>query len=232
MNSIPVTSPGSQLHRPAASAVAHQFDSLPQQQEASEVGMWLFLCTEIMFFGGVFLAYAIYRMQDEATFALASRELDLTLGTINTVVLLGSSLTMALAVDAARMRAPRSLSRLLIATSILGTVFLVIKGFEYYHKYEHHLMPFRGLIFEWHGPGRGHAELFFNLYFLMTGIHALHMVIGIGMLLILLGVASRGGLLGDFSTPVHCVGLYWHFVDIVWVFLFPLLYLIGAHHGP
>jgi len=232
MNSTPIITQDGYPAHSTATPLAHHFDNLKQQHDAGEIGMWLFLCTEIMFFGGVFLAYAIYRMQDEATFALASRELDLTLGTINTVVLLGSSLTMALAVDAARLRKSSSLCRLLLLTAILGTVFLAIKGFEYYQKYEHHLMPLRGRPFDWQGPSPDHAELFFNLYFLMTGIHALHMIIGIGMLWILLWMATRGGLLGDFSMPVHCIGLYWHFVDIVWVFLFPLLYLIGAHHGP
>lgn len=231
MNLVTAPTPEATDHLSSKSALAHHFDNLPQQHMASEVGMWLFLCTEIMFFGGVFLIYAIYRMQDEHTFALASRELDLTLGTINTVVLLGSSLTMVMAVDSARSSRAKELPRYLIATMVLGTVFLAIKGLEYYHKYEHHLMPIRGLIFDWHGPAPGHAEQFFILYFVMTGIHALHMIIGIGMLIVLLWMARRGGLLGDFSMPVHCIGLYWHFVDIVWVFLFPLLYLIGAHHG-
>jgi cytochrome c oxidase subunit 3 len=212
-------------------AVAHQFDDLEQQHEADEVGMWLFLSTEIMFFGGLFLAYAIYRQQDEAAFAAASQKLDLVLGTINTVVLLCSSLTMALAVDAARRRRAQALVGLLASTAVLGSAFLGIKGFEYYHKYEHHLMPLLNLPFEWQGPSMGHAEQFFILYFLMTGVHALHMIIGIVLLLILLISAARGGLLGGNSTPVHCIGLYWHFVDIVWVFLFPLLYLVGAHHG-
>jgi cytochrome c oxidase subunit III len=214
------------------SPVAHQFDDLRQQHDASEVGMWLFLCTEVLFFGGLFLAYAVYRLQDESTFAAASRKLDLTMGTINTVVLLCSSLSMALAVDAARLGKSSRLILLLSVTIVFGTIFLGIKGSEYYQKYEHHLMPIFGLPFEWEGTSPGHAKLFFHLYFLMTGVHALHMIIGIGLLLVLTILAIRGGLQKDFSAPVHCVGLYWHFVDIVWVFLFPLLYLIGAHYGP
>ena len=210
----------------APCALAHQFDDLKQQHEADELGMWLFLSTEIMFFGGMFLAYTIYRTQDEAAFA--SHQLDLLLGTVNTAVLLCSSLSMALAVVAAETLQRRKLVVLLAVTMVLGCVFLGIKGIEYFHKYEHGLMPVMGLPFEWHGPSPGHAEMFFDLYFLMTGVHALHMLIGLGVLLILLIKASRGGLLGDFSTPVHLTGLYWHFVDIVWVFLFPLLYLIGA----
>lgn len=212
----------------APRALAHQFDNLKQQHEAAELGMWLFLSTEIMFFGGMFLAYTIYRTQDEAAFAAASHQLDLLLGTINTAVLLCSSLTMALSVFAAETSQRRKVVGLLAATMVLGSVFLGIKGIEYFHKYEHGLMPIIGLPFDWSGPSAGRAEMFFNLYFLMTGVHALHMLIGLGVLLILLVKSSRGGLLGDFSTPLHLTGLYWHFVDIVWVFLFPLLYLIGA----
>ena len=217
-----------ELPADAASPLAHQFDDLPQQREADEMGMWLFLCTEIMFFGGLFLAYTIYRTQDEAAFAAASHELDLFWGTVNTVVLLTSSLTMALAGHAAESSRRKQAVVLLVATLFLGSVFLGIKGMEYHHKYLHGLMPLLGLPFEWQGASRGHAELFFDLYFLMTGVHALHMLIGLGILVVLIVNASRGGLLGEFSAPIHISGLYWHFVDIVWVFLFPLLYLIGA----
>jgi cytochrome c oxidase subunit 3 len=213
----------------APSPLVHQFDDLKQQHNADELGMWLFLATEIMFFGGMFLAYSIYRMQDEATFAAASHQLDLLLGTVNTAVLLCSSLTMALAVFAAERSQRRKTIILLAATMVLGGIFLGIKGIEYYHKYEHGLMPLLGLPLAWSGPSPGHAAMFFNLYFLMTGVHALHMVIGLGVLLILLTRASVGGVMGDYSAPIHLAGLYWHFVDIVWVFLFPLLYLIGAH---
>lgn len=208
--------------------VAHHFDDLEQQHAAGEMGMWLFLCTEIMFFGGMFLAYTIYRTQDEAAFAAASHELDLFWGTVNTVVLLTSSLTVALASQAAESSQRRKLVVFLSATMVLGSVFLAIKGMEYHHKYVHGLMPLFGLPFEWPGASRGHAEMFFDLYFLMTGVHALHMVIGLGVLAVLLADSIRGGLLGGFSAPVRITGLYWHFVDIVWVFLFPLLYLIGA----
>jgi cytochrome c oxidase subunit III len=213
----------------APSPLVHQFDDLAQQHESGELGMWIFLSTEVMFFGGLFLAYTIYRTQDEAAFADASRELDLFWGTVNTAVLLTSSLTMALAGEAARSMERQRLVLLLAATMILGSVFIAIKGMEYHHKYVHGLMPLLGLPFRWPGSSPGHAEMFFDLYFLMTGVHALHMLIGLGVLLVLLIKAGRGQLLGDFSAPVHITGLYWHFVDIVWVFLFPLLYLIGAH---
>jgi cytochrome c oxidase subunit 3 len=211
------------------SALAHQFDDLEQQHAADELGIWLFLATEIMFFGGMFLAYAVYRRQDEAAFAAASGRLDLWLGAINTAVLLCSSLTMALAVHAAEAAQRKHLIAFLSLTMFLGTIFLGIKGYEYHHKYESGLMPLAGLRFVWEGASAGHAQMFFNLYFLLTGVHALHMLIGLGVLAVLAIKACRGGLLGAFAAPVNVTGLYWHFVDIVWVFLFPFLYLVRGH---
>ena len=208
--------------------LAHHFDDLEQQHAAANLGMWVFLITEIMFFGGLFAGYTVYRWRYPAVFAEASHRVDLLLGAINTAVLIGSSLTMAMAVYCAQMEKRRIVVMFLILTILLGSVFLVIKGVEYHHKYEHGLMPLGGLPFVWDGPSPGHAEMFFDLYFLMTGVHALHMLIGLGVLLGLLIKARCGGLLGEFSMPVHLTGLYWHFVDIVWVFLFPFLYLIGA----
>lgn len=211
--------------------VAHQFDDLQQQREADELGMWTFLSTEILFFGGVFLAYTIYRLRDEAGFADASGTMNLWLGSINTAVLLCSSLTVALAVHAGETSRRVMLITCLVLTMLLGAGFLGIKFYEYYEKYEEHHMPFFGLPFIYEGKASpATAELFFDLYFVMTGIHAIHMIIGMGVFTVLLVKAMRGGLLGDYSTPVHIAGLYWHFVDIVWVFLFPFLYLIGARH--
>lgn len=211
-----------------SAAVAHHFEDLQQQRQAAELGMWLFLATELMFFGGLFLAYAVYRHAYPTEFAHASQTLDVTLGTLNTAVLLVSSLTMALAVHAAHAGERRRLITLLLATAALGTVFLGVKGYEYAHKYHEHHMPFAGLQFDWPADETKGAMTYFNLYFAMTGMHALHMVIGIAMLLILTALAWRGGLLRDRSTTVHNVGLYWHFVDLVWVYLFPFLYLIAA----
>ena len=213
---------------PAASPVAHQFDDLPQQHEADELGMWVFLGTEVMFFGGLFLAYTLYRMKDEATFAAASHELDLVCGTINTAVLLCSSLTMALAVHFAQAAERRAVSLLLAATMTLGSIFLGIKGLEYVHKYQHDLMPLFSLPFAWDGPSPASAKLFFQLYFLMTGVHAVHMLIGLAVLVVLFVQVRRGRMLGEFAAPIRMTGLYWHFVDVIWVWLFPLLYLIGA----
>ncbi|WP_010582165.1 cytochrome c oxidase subunit 3 [Schlesneria paludicola] len=209
-------------------AIAHQFDDLSQQNEASDFGMWIFLATEAMFFGGLFLTYTIYRVHDETAFASASRHLDLVWGTINTVVLLTSSLTVVLAIHAAETQHRHYALFWLSATIALGLGFLGIKSFEYYEKYQLGLMPVSGLPFRWKGPDSAQAEMFFDLYYIMTGVHAIHMVIGLILFLILLVQVARGRLLGEFSAPLRITGLYWHFVDVVWVFLFPFLYLIGT----
>jgi cytochrome c oxidase subunit 3 len=216
------------------SVLAHHFDDLDQQRDSAELGMWLFLATEVLFFGGLFLAYSLYRTANEKAFADASASLNLPLGTINTIVLLTSSLTMALAVHAARLSHRKTLVRLLDLTIVLGTAFLVIKGFEWHQDYDENLIPFLTSHFELkNGTSPPAGAMFFNLYFLMTGLHALHMIIGLAILSWYSVKARRGLLEGLRSTPVHLLGLYWHFVDIVWVFLFPFLYLIGAsEHGP
>jgi cytochrome c oxidase subunit 3 len=212
-----------------APALAHQFDDLEQQHRADEMGMWLFLSTEILFFGGMFLAYAVYRMHYEAAFAAGSDLLDIGLGTVNTGVLLCSSLAMALAVEGATRGDRRTTTLLLASTIALGATFLGIKGYEYYTKYEHGHMPLLGLPFDYEGPSAPQVRLFLQLYFLMTGVHALHMIAGLTVLVVLLVGVLRGRFLGEHAAPVHITGLYWHFVDVVWVFLYPLLYLIGVH---
>ena len=205
---------------------AHQFDDLEQQHEAGALGMWAFLITEIMFFGGLFTVYTVYRWSYGQGFAEASRHLDIRLGAINTAVLIGSSLTMALAVHAAQTGRRRVLILFLLFTILLGSVFLGIKAFEYNHKFHEHLVPGPG--FRLAGPEARHAELFFSLYFAMTGLHAVHMIIGVGILATLVMMANRGRFSPAHHAPVEITGLYWHFVDIVWIFLFPLLYLIGG----
>jgi len=216
----------------ASSNLAHHFDNLEQQREAGSLGMWLFLVTEIMFFGGLFTGYIIYRMQHPQAFAIASSTLDWKLGALNTVVLIVSSLTMALAVYFAQMGSRRSQVIFLVLTMLLGAVFLVVKGFEYADKFEHHHFP--GLNFQWNeavpaGVSTHHIQMFYWIYFAMTGLHALHMIIGIGAMLFLIFYAYRGRYTPEYHAPVELTGLYWHFVDIVWIFLFPLLYLLGAH---
>jgi cytochrome c oxidase subunit 3 len=208
-------------------ALRHQFDDPGQQREASHLGMWTFLVTEILFFGGMFTAYTVYRSEYPAAFAGASHHLSLIIGTINTAVLIASSLTMALAVHASQTGRRKTLLVFLVATMCLGSVFLGLKGVEYAHKFEEHLVP--GPNFVYRGPDAVHAQLFFSLYFAMTGMHAVHMIIGLGLMTYLLICAARGRFTPEYHTPVVVGGLYWHFVDIVWIFLYPLLYLVGAH---
>lgn len=208
-------------------ALAHQFSSLEAQRQSTTLGMWVFLVTEIMFFGGLFTAYTVYRPFHAEAFAAASHHLDIRLGGLNTAVLIVSSFTMAMAVRAAQLGRRRHLEIFLVLTMLLGMTFLGIKAVEYGHKFAEHLVPGSGFRFE--GPDPWHAQLFFSLYFAMTGMHALHMIIGIGVMSWLLVLNRRGRISAEYYDPVECSGLYWHFVDIVWIFLFPLLYLIGRH---
>jgi cytochrome c oxidase subunit 3 len=212
------------VHHRHPPALAHHFDDLEQQHEASTLGMWVFLVTEVLFFGGLFLVYSIYRSWYSDAFAAASHELDITLGAVNTAVLITSSLTMALAVHAAQLGQRRMLMLFLITTLVLGGVFVGIKGVEYYHKYVEHHIP--GPSFEFEREYFRQAQIFFSLYFVMTGLHALHMIIGFGIMLFMLWWAWNGTVTAEYYSPIEISGLYWHFVDIVWIFLFPLLYLI------
>lgn len=208
-------------------ALLHHFDTAEQQRESSTLGMWVFLVTEIMFFGGLFTAYIVYRSLFHEAFHSGSHELDITLGATNTVVLICSSLTMALGVHAAQLGRKKNLIFFIILTMILGTAFLGIKFVEYSHKFEHHLVP--GAHFHFDSPVSKQVELFFSLYFCMTGLHALHMIIGLGIMSWLLYHSAKGRFTPEYFSPVEISGLYWHFVDIVWIFLFPFLYLIGRH---
>jgi len=225
---------------------------MEQQREAGTLGMWVFLVTEIMFFGGMFLAYTLYRSKFPADFASASNHLDITLGAINTGVLIMSSFTMAMSVYFTQVGKSRPQILCLVLTIILGLTFLGIKAVEYRAKYEDRLVPGRlipnapfGPVVAHEGdtdphklhllPGATvrHVEMFYWIYFAMTGMHALHMVIGAGLLTFLLIFSIKGRFGPEYHSPVEVIGLYWHFVDIVWIFLFPLLYLLGRHfeHG-
>ncbi len=211
-------------------ALREQFDTAEQQRESSTLGMWVFLITEIMFFGGMFLAYTIYRSSYPNTFGFASSTLNAYIGATNTVVLLCSSFTMVLAVRAAQLGSRRGSMLFLVLTLLLGLVFLGVKGYEWNEKFVEHHVP--GATFHMEGiaqESQGQAQLFFSLYFLMTGLHALHMVVGVGILSTLLYFTYRGKYSAQYMTPVDVAGLYWHFVDIIWIFLFPLLYLIDRH---
>lgn len=207
------------------SSVAHHFEDMPQQREAATLGMWTFLVTEIMFFGGLFAAYAVTHSLHPEAFGEASKKLSVILGAVNTAVLICSSLTMAFAVRSAQLNNRRSLLMFLALTIALGSAFLGIKAVEYSHKIHEHLVP--GASFAFEGPHSGGAQIFFSLYFAMTGLHAFHMIIGIGIMIWLIVRARRGHFTSEYFAPVELAGLYWHFVDIVWVFLFPLLYLIS-----
>jgi cytochrome c oxidase subunit III len=218
-------------------ALQHHFESLEQQKEASTLGMWTFLITEILFFGGLFMAYMVYRIWYHDAFVAASSSLDLRWGGLNTVVLIASSLTMALGVRAAQLSQRKALIAWLIATIFLGCVFLGVKVIEYADKFEHHHVP--GPHFVWESQEAGpadtaatanqfqqHTQIYFSLYFTMTGLHALHMIVGVGLMAVIAWMAWIGRFDAQWYTPVEMSGLYWHFVDIVWIYLFPLLYLI------
>ncbi|HUP02590.1 MAG TPA: cytochrome c oxidase subunit 3 family protein [Bryobacteraceae bacterium] len=209
-------------------ALREQFNTAAQQKDASGLGMWIFLITEVMFFGGLFAAYTIYRSSFPDIFGAASRTLNTTIGAVNTAVLLCSSFTMVLAVRAGQLGKRKQIAVFLILTLILGLVFLGVKAYEWDQKFIEHHVP--GPSFHMEGvPDQGHAQLFFSLYFAMTGLHALHMVVGAGLLTWLLIENSRGKFSADYYTPIDMIGLYWHFVDVIWIFLFPLLYLIDRY---
>ena len=226
---------------------------MEQQRTAGTIGMWVFLVTEIMFFGGMFLTYTLYRNLYPKAFASASNHLDLKLGAINTAVLIFSSFTMAMAVYCTQVGKRQLQILSLILTIGLGVSFLGIKAVEYHDKYVDNLIPGRlipgrpfhpevqapGTPFDEHklhllpGASVNNVEMFFWIYFAMTGMHALHMIIGVGLLTVLLIGSMRNRYSPEYFNPVEITGLYWHFVDIVWIFLFPLLYLLGRHlaHG-
>ncbi len=211
----------------------HHFANMDQQRDAASFGMWLFLGTEVMFFGGMFCAYLIYRYWYYNEFAIGSRSISIWLGTINTAVLICSSLTVALGVRAAQMGRRKLLVILLLLTMVFGLAFLGIKGVEWYQKYEEHHVPGSSfnvddLIQKYPSVhiDPAHSQIYFSLYFALTGLHALHMVIGLGIFTVLTFYAWKGKYTPEYHTPIEIGGLYWHFVDIIWIYLFPLLYLI------
>jgi cytochrome c oxidase subunit 3 len=272
--------------------LVHHFDDMEQQREAGTLGMWWFLLTEIMFFGGMILAYTVYRHMYFDAFAHGSNVLSIWWGAFNTVVLIGSSLTMAMAVWHAQHGNSKKIVFFLLFTIVLGSIFLRVKYIEYHDKFTEHVFPAGSfqwpivhesnrpnnlgdllLMLVWieplntdqsasgavaekapamekaptaemeQGPAMrgeidrtmqdqsfaGHVRMYFWLYFVMTGFHALHMVIGIGLLLVLAWQANRGKFSKEYHSYIELTGLYWHFVDIVWIFLFPLLYLVDRH---
>ena len=212
---------------PLALAVREQFHSREQQEETSTVGMWVFLITEIMLFGGLFTAFAVYELSHRQAFTQGSAEMEFWIGAVNTAVLICSSFTMALAVHSAETGKKGRLALFIFLTIVIGLVFLGFKFAEYYMHYQDHKAP--GFWFEQSGPNAGYIQMFFVFYFIMTGLHALHMFIGIGLLSVLLVRTLLGSFSAEYHTPVDLTGLYWHFVDTVWVFLFAIFYIPGVH---
>src|SRR5947207_13054842 len=209
----------------ARTALQEQFAEMPQQREAATLGMWAFLATEVLFFGAMFLAYLVYRHLYPAAFAAASHHTLVTYGTLNTAILLTSSLTMVLAVHAAQSNQIKSLVRCLLLTVFLGCCFLGVKAFEYHADIREHLVP--GHSFTRELPAQ--AQIFWFLYWAMTGLHALHVTVGLGLLSVIARLSALGRFSAAYHNPVEISGLYWHFVDIVWIYLFPLLYLINRY---
>jgi cytochrome c oxidase subunit 3 len=213
-----------------------QYASLEQQHETAALGMWVFLATEVMFFGALFLGLGVYTHMHHEAFARASEKLNWIIGSINTVVLLISSLFMVLAVHSAKVGEQKNLQLYLLLTALLGVGFLCFKAFEYYTDWRDNLIPgwrFNGE--EWIDqaglmPNQvPQVKLFLLFYWTMTGIHAVHVTLGIGAVLVMLALARRGYFSPAYYSPVDVTGLYWHFVDTVWIFLLPMLYLLGTH---
>ncbi len=205
------------------SAVAHHFESLEKQAQAQRLGMWLFLATEILLFTALFAAYGVYRFLYTAAFSEASRGLETWLGGVNTLILVTSSFTVAMGLDAATRGRTRRTAGLLGASILLGAVFLALKALEYHHHFARGELP--GRYYTGPIPGSGGA-LFFTLYFLITGLHAIHVLIGMTVLAVVAARCWRGAYDAEYHVPVELAGLYWHLVDLIWIFVFPLIYLI------
>ncbi len=203
----------------------HHFSDPEQQRESAKLGMWVFLLTEILFFGALFVAYAIYRAWHPDLFHEAHKHLDVILGSINTVVLITSSLSIALAIRAMQLGKRKQTLILLLVTLLLACVFLVIKYFEYTHKI--HLGQLPGKFYTFTGIEGTNPHVFFSVYFMMTGWHGIHVIVGVGLIGWLALRTLRGHFSPEYYTPLEMTGLYWHLVDIIWIFLFPLFYLIG-----
>jgi cytochrome c oxidase subunit 3 len=211
---------------PQREQVLEQFQTAEQQHEIYRLGMWTFLASEVMLFGGMFLAYTVFRYVAFQPFAAASNHEDLFLGSVNTAVLIVSSLTMALAVDALEKEKRKACLVLLGITALLGIGFLCIKGLEYYQKFGEHLVP--GIGFHLEGTtDQGHAQIFYFLYFVMTGTHAVHLTLGVLTVFVMIFLIWRKTEMVGGYIPLEMTGLYWHLVDVVWIFLYPCFYLVG-----
>lgn len=205
---------------------AEQFVELAQQQEAGLLGMWLFLATETMLFGGVFLGFAISRLNLTSAFMSAAQRLDLLMGSINTAIILTSGLTMALTDVYVHAHRRRASLMCLAATLVLGLAFLGLKAHEYHHEYQEHLMPLLGLPFDFEGAHVGGARLFFDFYYTLTGLHAVHMTVGLGIIIVLMVLCWRWREPSRLARQVQIAGMYWALVDVMWIFIFTCLYLL------
>jgi len=205
--------------------LAHHFTEPEQQAESAKLGVWLFLLTEVLLFGGLFCFYAVYRAWNPDIFHNAHVFLDVAMGTTNTVVLITSSVTMALAIRSLQLDQKRAALWFLWSTLILAGCFLVIKYLEYSHKF--HLGQLPGKYYTFKGIEGTNPHIFFSVYFLMTGLHGFHVIGGMGLISWLIVKTKRGRFSSQYYTPVEMTGLYWHLVDLIWIFLFPMFYLIG-----
>jgi cytochrome c oxidase subunit III len=205
--------------------LAHHFANMDQQKDAAKLGMWFFLLTEVLTFGGLFCAYAVYRAWYPEMFSNAHKELNVVMGTINTVVLITSSLTMALAIRSMQLDRKNQTFWYLFFTLLLAGTFLVIKYFEYSHKFHEGQLPGRFYTFE--GIEGSNPHIFFSIYFMMTGLHGIHVLGGMSLIGWLMYKTKKGAFSSEYYTPIEMTGLFWHLVDLIWIFLFPLFYLIG-----
>lgn len=215
------------MSEPVTLELREQFSTPQQQRETASIGMWVFLITEVMMFGALFTAYTVYRLLHPQAFQTGSAGMDILLGSINTAVLLTSSLTLSLAEESAREGSERMLGILLLVTMLIGMAFLGIKFTEYYEHFQEHKAP--GVWFDYNGSQPGNVQMFYVFYFIMTGLHAVHLSIGILILAVMLFRTWIGSFSARYYTPISFAGLYWHFVDVVWIFLYAIFYLPGLH---
>ena len=203
----------------------HHFSDSHQQQESAKLGMWIFLLTEVLLFGGLFTTYSVFRAWQPEMFLNAHSHLNVYMGTLNTVVLITSSVTMALAIRSIQLDQKKASLRFLVITLLLAGVFLVVKYFEYSHKF--HLGQLPGKFYTFDGIEGTNPHVFFSVYFLMTGLHGIHVIGGMSVISWLIYKVKRNAFSAEYYTPIEMTGLYWHLVDLIWIFLFPLFYLIG-----
>jgi cytochrome c oxidase subunit III len=207
----------------ATSYLVHHFENLEKQQHAARLGMWVFLATEVLLFAALFAGYAVYRWLFHTQFAEASRGLQTWIGLVNTLVLVSSSFTVAMGLDRSARGDGKGTRNLFAVSVLLGFVFLVFKYVEYSHHFEVGELPGRFYRGEIPGPG---APLFFTLYFMITGLHGIHVIVGMTVLSVIGIRAGQGAYTAEYNVPVELAGLYWHLVDLIWIFVFPLIYLI------